>query len=59
MVPAVFARCCWTRLWPLVNESVANRLFEGLDELEEALAKRCVATSEHPELLRSHTFYHW
>jgi hypothetical protein len=33
------------RLWPLVNEAVANRLFEDLDELEEALVERCVALS--------------
>ena len=35
------------RLWPLVNECVANRLFEDLDELE-ALVERCLALSEKP-----------
>ncbi len=34
------------RLWPLANEAVANRLFEELDGLEEALVKRCVALLE-------------
>jgi hypothetical protein len=33
------------RLWPLVNECVANRLLEDLDELE-ALVERCLALSE-------------
>jgi transposase len=47
------------RLWPLVNERVCNRLFEGLDELEEALAERCLALSERPDLLRGHTRYRW
>lgn len=47
------------RLWPLVNERVANRLFEDLDELEEALIERCLALSEQPELLRGSTRYHW
>lgn len=47
------------RLWPLVNERVANRLFEELDELEEALVERCRALSEQPELLRGSTCYHW
>ncbi len=47
------------RLWPLLNERIANRLFEGLDELEEALVERCLAFSERPDLLRSHTRYHW
>jgi hypothetical protein len=29
------------RLWPLVNEPIANRSFQNLDELEFALFQRC------------------
>ncbi len=47
------------RLWPLVNEAVANRLFEDLDELEEVLLERCVALLKRTELIRSYTLYHW
>jgi transposase len=47
------------RLWPLANEAVANRLFEDLDELEDALVERCVALLEQTELIRSLTLYHW
>ncbi len=47
------------RLWPLVNEGIANRLFEDLDGLEEALVGRCLALSERPELIRGHTRYRW
>ncbi len=47
------------RLWPLVNERVANRPFEDLDKLEEALVERCLALSGQPELLRGSTRYHW
>lgn len=47
------------RLWPLTNEGVANRFFEDLDELEAAIAKRCVELYGQPELIRSHTFFHW
>ena len=47
------------RLWPLVNERVANRPFEDLDELEGALVEQCLALSERPELLRGHTHYRW
>jgi hypothetical protein len=47
------------RLWPLVNERVANRPFSELDELEEALVERCLALSERPELLRGCTRYRW
>lgn len=47
------------RLWSLVNEGVANRSFEDLDELERALVERCLALSERPDLLRGHTSYRW
>lgn len=47
------------RLWPLVNERVAKRPFEGLDELEEALAERCLALSEWPGLIRGCTRDRW
>ncbi len=47
------------RLWPLTNEEVANQLFADLDELEEALIKRCVELADQPTLIRSHTLYHW
>jgi transposase len=47
------------RLWPLVDEPVANRYFEDLDELEEVLIERCRQLNERPELIRSHTCFHW
>jgi hypothetical protein len=47
------------RLWPLSNEEVANRHFEQIEELEEALVERCVALCEQPELIPSYTRYHW
>ena len=47
------------RLWPLSNEAVANRHFEEIEELEEALGERCVALSEQPDLIRSYLRYHW
>jgi len=47
------------RLWPLSNEGVANRHFEQIEEQEEALAERCVALSETPELIRSYIRYRW
>jgi hypothetical protein len=45
------------RLWPLVNERIANRPFEDLDELEGALVERCLALSKRPDLVRGHTRY--
>ena len=47
------------RLWPLSNEGVANRHFEEIEELEEALVERCVALGDQPDLLRSYIRYHW
>ncbi len=47
------------RLWPLSNEGVANRHFEEIAELEEALVERCVALCEQPQLIRSYIRYHW
>ncbi len=47
------------RLWPLSIEGVANRHFEEIEELEEALVERCRALCEQPELIRSYIRYHW
>ena len=47
------------RLWPLSNEGVANRPFEEIEQMEEALAERCVALVEQPEVIRSYLRYHW
>jgi transposase len=47
------------RLWPLAGEGVANRHFDEIGQLEEALAERCVALSERPEVIRSYIRYHW
>lgn len=47
------------RLWPLTNEGVANRYFEDIEFLEEALIERCVALCAQPEIIRSYTHYHW
>ena len=38
---------------------VANQHFEQMDDLEEALVKRCVALYEQPKLIRSYIRYHW
>jgi hypothetical protein len=43
----------------LSNEGVANRHFEEIEDLEEALVQRCLALLEQPELIRSYTCYHW
>lgn len=47
------------RLWTLSDEAVANRHFEVIEDLQEALVSRCVALREQPELIRSYIRYHW
>ena len=47
------------RLWPLSNESLANRVFASLDELEQVQADRCRWLQAHPEVIRGRTSSHW
>ncbi len=47
------------RLWPLSNEAVANRLFEEIEELEEALVERCEQLLDQTETIRDLTNYYW
>ncbi len=47
------------RLWTLSDEAVANRHFERIEDLEEALVGRCVALGGQPEVIRSYIRYHW
>lgn len=47
------------RLWPLIDESVANRAFPDLDTLEAVLVDRCRTLETDPQRLKAHTLYHW
>jgi transposase len=47
------------RLWPLVDEPVANRAFPDLETLETVLVHRCRTLEADRERLQSHTLYHW
>ena len=47
------------RLWVLTNEGVANRLFEEIEQIEEALMERCVQLLDQCESIRALTNYHW
>lgn len=47
------------RLWPLTNDGVANRHFADITALEDQVAVRCRTLSEQPEVVRSHTRFHW
>lgn len=47
------------RLWPLTNEAIANRLFEEISEIEDALVQRCVQLLDQSGIIRDLTNYHW
>jgi len=47
------------RLWPLVDEPVANRTFADLDDLEEVLVRRCRVLARDRRRIKAHTRYHW
>ena len=47
------------RLWPLTNEAIANRLFEEIEQVEQALVERCIELLDQAETIRGLTNYHW
>ena len=47
------------RLWPLVDEPLANRAFRTLTELERVLEDRCVRLTQMSAVIRAHTLFHW
>lgn len=47
------------RLWSLSDEALANTHFADLDALIEAQAERCRKLLELPDVIRTHTQFHW
>jgi transposase len=47
------------RLWPLVDEPVANRAFPDLEALEAVLVARCRTLETDRQRLKAHTRFHW
>ena len=47
------------RLFPLINEALANRLFTDIDQLEDALVNRLGELDADPLLVSDHTRFHW
>ena len=47
------------RLWPLLDEPLANRNFATLEDLDAVLAERCRTLVGMPEVIRDHTHFHW
>lgn len=47
------------RLWPLVDEPIANRALGTMDALETVLVERCRALEADRDRLKTHTRFHW
>ena len=47
------------RLWPLVDEPVANRAFPDLEALEAVLVERCRVLAADRERSKAHTCFPW
>lgn len=47
------------RLWPLVDEPIANRALGAMDALETLLVERCRALEADRDRLKAHTRLHW
>lgn len=47
------------KLWPLLREAVANKVFENMDALEDHLVTRCRELRGQPELISSQTLFGW
>lgn len=47
------------RLWPLLDEPVANRPFADLEALETVLIARCRTLEADRDRLKAHTLFHW
>jgi transposase len=47
------------RLWPLVDEPVANRTFADLDDLEATLVTRCRTLEQQRLPIKARTRFHW
>ena len=47
------------RLWTLVDEPIANKPFETIDDLEEVLFNRCQYLLQQKDLIQGLTGFHW
>jgi transposase len=46
-------------LWAFVDEPLVNTYFETIDDLDTAVAARCLALIEQPDTIRPSTLFHW
>jgi transposase len=47
------------RLWSILDEPIANRTFEKIEELEQVLCERCCVLLQQHDFIRGLTHFHW
>ena len=47
------------RLWPALNEGLANRPYASIQGLDRAVGRRCRQLLAQPDRIRALTAYHW
>ncbi len=47
------------RLWPILHEAFANRVFDTLDDLLNQVEQRCVQLLNLTDLISGLTQFHW
>lgn len=47
------------RIWPLINEVVANRAYRSLEELEVVVGNRMEQLEGQSAVIKAHCHYHW
>ncbi|MGH2413638.1 MAG: transposase [Microcystaceae cyanobacterium] len=47
------------RLWSILDEPIANRTFERIEELEQVLCARCCVLLKQRDFIRGLTHFHW
>ena len=46
-------------LWPFVDEPLVNRYFKTIEDLDAAVAERCLALTRQTEMISASTHFHW
>jgi hypothetical protein len=46
-------------LWVFVDEPLANRCFDTIESLDQAVGDRCVTLTQQPDMIRASTLFHW
>ena len=46
-------------LWPFLDEPLVNRYFQTIEELDAAVAERCLALMQQVQTISASTLFHW